>query len=143
MAAVLCPEGHYYEEDKFFQCPYCGIDIRVQINNNKNVSKESEGVDYVKTLLLAKEDVDKTLLLSGDDDKTLLILNADEDKTMLITDVDEDKTMLMLNMGDDRALVEENVKHSDKSVITGGHEGKTSLLTRKIGLKLFNRRKIK
>lgn len=103
MAVILCSRGHYYDENKFFQCPYCGVNIRVQINSNSKSFIESgskevglRDKDKEKTLLLPKEDDGKTMLLSKEDsDKTYLMSKSEDDRTMLMSELDDDKTYLM------------------------------------------------
>ena len=38
MAIVQCLKGHYYDDEKFFCCPYCGISLEIENADEKTIS---------------------------------------------------------------------------------------------------------
>ena len=42
MGIRRCENGHYYDDEKFFRCPYCGINIDLEDEILKKVYKNSK-----------------------------------------------------------------------------------------------------
>lgn len=56
MSIVMCDKGHYYDDGKFFQCPYCGVSFEFsQEEKGKHIE------DATVRLADMKEDDDKTI----------------------------------------------------------------------------------
>ncbi|MDO4285362.1 MAG: FHA domain-containing protein [Eubacteriales bacterium] len=65
MAITICPKGHYYDDGKFFRCPYCGISLDLE-EDNENPAEE-------RTVMLTpaaqeSEGDDKTVMYVGRED---------------------------------------------------------------------------
>ncbi len=69
MAVTICAKGHFYDNQKFFRCPYCGISLEVV--KKENIYKDAW--DDEKTVKLQDS--------SLEDDKTVICLEeTDTDK---------------------------------------------------------------
>ena len=44
MAIVQCPKGHFYDDDKYFQCPHCGVSLVTESRDGSNFALEDETV---------------------------------------------------------------------------------------------------
>ena len=54
MAVVRCPNGHYYDDQKFSRCPHCGIFANMDLNQMKGGSKRKENDE--KTVALSSSE---------------------------------------------------------------------------------------
>lgn len=61
MAIVSCEKGHYYDNDKYFRCPYCGIRLELTDDNQNEEGEEAT----VKRAEWSKDD-DRTVAFYGD-----------------------------------------------------------------------------
>lgn len=61
MSIIMCKKGHCYDDEKFFQCPYCGVSFEFSQaefgTNNGGVSVR----------LANMRDDDKTEIIENDD----------------------------------------------------------------------------
>lgn len=93
MSLIMCAKGHYFDDKKFFQCPYCGVVFK----SGKNVI--GENADSIATSSMDEATDDRTVLLSGEEgDKTVFLFDTEEDdRTVLVAEEDDDKTVLLLD----------------------------------------------
>lgn len=71
MAIIMCSKGHYFDDEKFFQCPYCGISFEFL---------EREGEKYVEEATIRLSDI-KT----DDEDKTISYWHGENTQQDYIT----------------------------------------------------------
>lgn len=83
MAIVYCGRGHYYDNEKYSQCPYCGLSVKMHAdrNNAKVERPEDEG----RTVAIQEEvrGGEETVSLENenaapDDGKTVSFYSADK-----------------------------------------------------------------
>lgn len=60
MAVVRCPNGHFYDDQKFFHCPYCGVGTEALPEGKK----EEAGPEKKKRGLFGWLDSEKTVAFS-------------------------------------------------------------------------------
>jgi len=61
MGMIKCEKGHYYDSNKFFICPQCGIDI--ELVDIKNYVEDIN--EYDETLLVNNDtEIEETILLN-------------------------------------------------------------------------------
>lgn len=108
MGVIRCPKGHYYNSEKYTQCPHCGIytDVKDETSARKvfapfsslfekkqvNVQKKKNGIVIESSSLIYEEDDDDrtigisksevivpgTLMEDDDDDHTIGISYSDQ-----------------------------------------------------------------
>ena len=139
MAIILCSKGHYYDENKFFQCPYCGINFMTHIKDEINENKKYVSVKAMKEKSkLLEEDTDRTLLLTEVNEGISELTEKSTDRALLLTEINEgkseltekvvDKTLLLTEVNEGISeLIEED---TDRTVVLAEREDdKTLLLT--------------
>ena len=67
MAVTRCKNGHYYDDEKFSRCPFCGIDIGLSVSASGSGSSESEGrtIAFSEVQKLPDDDI-KTIGIYSD-----------------------------------------------------------------------------
>lgn len=75
MAIVKCSKGHFYDNAKFSQCPYCGImapddDVTVSLASQANRSADDKTV-ALRPASLSEGNMQNTESMADEDDKTV------------------------------------------------------------------------
>ncbi len=70
MAIIMCSNGHYYDNEKFFQCPYCGISFDFIKESGTNLEDSTVRLSDVNT---------------NDEDRTISFWKSEENNRDYIT----------------------------------------------------------
>lgn len=119
MAITRCSSGHYYDDKKYLQCPYCGINL---VYAESFVAETADE----QMMLPKEEEADQTLLLTeGEQNQRLVLKDEDNDQTLLLTEEEADRTLLLSEEEADRTLLlmEDNPGISETNRKTGNVTG--------------------
>lgn len=64
-----CENGHYYDDEKFFRCPYCGIniDLEDEIDSDQDKTVAIADINY------SEDDDDRTIMAEGKEEKRYFV----------------------------------------------------------------------
>ena len=69
MGIRRCENGHYYDDEKFFRCPYCGIniDLEDEIDSDQDKTVAIADINY------SEDDDDRTIMAEGKEEKRYFV----------------------------------------------------------------------
>lgn len=69
MGIRRCENGHYYDDEKFFRCPYCGIniDLKDEIDSDQDKTVAIADINY------SEDDDDRTIMAEGKEEKRYFV----------------------------------------------------------------------
>ena len=69
MGIRRCENGHYYDDEKFFRCPYCGINIDLEDEKDSDQDKTVAIAD----INYSEDDDDRTIMAEGKEEKRYFV----------------------------------------------------------------------
>lgn len=69
MGIRRCENGHYYDDEKFFRCPYCGINIDLE----DEIDSDQDKTVAIADIKYSEDDDDRTIMAEGKEEKRYFV----------------------------------------------------------------------
>ncbi len=100
MAVIRCPQGHYYNGDKYSQCPHCGIfnDVKKE-SAARQVFSPFGSLFHKKETEKAPAPAPQPVYEEDDDDRTVALADLQPAPQLVMEDDDDDRTIGLDELG--------------------------------------------